>query len=68
MSPLEQARNIWNGVRQHKTLEHRHRRAAKAEARRLEAFCRKHGIELRLVKMTQTEEGQSHGTDPVRVA
>lgn len=55
-------------AREHKRLSELHRRRARRAQRQLVEFCQHHGIELRLVKLTQSEEGQSHATDPQRVA
>lgn len=68
MTPLEEARRIAEEAREAKREVGRARRRARREQERLRRFCEKFGIELRLVSLTQTEEGQSHGADRTRVA
>lgn len=68
MIPLDEARRIAAEAREAKREVGRARRRARREQERLRRFCEKYGIELELVSLTQSEEGQSHATDPRRVA
>lgn len=61
MSALAEARLIDEDARELMAESQRLKRRAARRRAELEAFCRRNGIELKLVRMTRSEEDEVNG-------